>query len=150
MEPAEDIPQPKPQRLKLTAGAQVVINGALVTVHEPCSIEVGSGAFVLTGRSLARESDPLRHPREELYFSMLEVGTDAERFAAARFRLFRLLSQVVAQEKTQQGQSECATCASAIMSGDMRSAVASASRLASARLEEESRPRQAALRQTRA
>ncbi|QUL37369.1 hypothetical protein [Erythrobacter sp. JK5] len=124
-----------PQRIVLAEGAQAVINGALVTALAPCTIEVGAGAFVLSGRALS-VSNPLRNPREELYFSALEAGTDAARFDDARFRLFNLLAQVVAHEPSYQGQRECAACAAALMAGNADDTIRSAARLASERLAE--------------
>jgi len=120
-----------PQTVHLAAGAQAVINGALVTAVEPCTLQVGSGAYVLTGRGLWRERQALRNPRDELYFSLLECAADQERFHSERFRLFRLLGEVVAQDRTHEAQRECAMCAAAIMGSDGEEAVESAARLAS-------------------
>ena len=130
---------PPAQKVRLAEGAQAVINGALVTASCPCEIEVCAGAFVLTGRALDRHPAALRNPREELYFSLLEAGAGDERFAEARFRLFGLLSQVVAQEVSYQGQRECSACAAALMTGDAEEAVRCAARLASERFGEEPR-----------
>lgn len=127
---------PPIQEISLEAGGQVVINGALVTAGSACTLKVGAGAYVLTGRGLWRERDALRHPAEELYFSMLEVGTKPEQFAQGRYRFFNLLAQVVAQTKTYQGQRECAACAAAMMADETEAAIASAARLASEGLEE--------------
>lgn len=126
----------KPQLVPLGPGRQAVINGALVTASAPCTLEVGPGAYVLAGQALARDKNALSNPREELYFSMLEAGTDPKRFNEARFRLFRLLSQVVAQDRTYQAQRECALCASALLKGNVEEATQCAARMASARLEE--------------
>ncbi|MEM7665478.1 MAG: hypothetical protein AAF250_06435 [Pseudomonadota bacterium] len=131
MDRSEDIPQP--QLVTLDAGAQAVINGALVTAIGPCRFEVGSGVFVLTGNALHRGKGSLRNPREELYFSMLEASAGPERFAEARLRLFRLLAEVVAQDRTHQGQRECALCAAALMAGKASDAVRSAARIAADR-----------------
>lgn len=127
--------EPKPHLVTLEAGAQAVINGAIVTATGPCVLEVGSGAFVLAGRGLQRSRDALYHPHEELYFSMLEAGTSPERFDESRYRLFGLLAQVVAQSRTHAAQKECAACAAAMMAGDTKAAIASAARLASAKLD---------------
>jgi hypothetical protein len=126
---------PEPHLVTLEPGAQIVINGALVTAHAACSIEVGSGAFVVTGPALRREREALRHPHEELYFSMLEAARSPENFTEAHHRLFALLAQVAAHSPTNAVQRECAVCAAAMMSGDARAAVASAARLASDRPE---------------
>ena len=122
---------PKPQIVSLSQGGQAVINGALVTASTACTLEVGSGGFVLTGRSLWRDRAPKRNPREELYFSILDVCTDAARFDEERFRLFRLLAQVVVQERTHEAQKECSLCAAALIAGNAEEATRSASRLAS-------------------
>lgn len=124
-----------PQRISLEKGGQVYVNGAVVTAREACSLEVGSGAFVMTGSALARDPGRLRNPREELYFSILDVGTDPVRFSEARFRLFRLLSHVVAEDRTHYGQQECANCAAALLAGKVDEAAQSAARIASMRLE---------------
>ncbi|MDJ0641175.1 MAG: hypothetical protein QNJ15_00020 [Erythrobacter sp.] len=137
MDNTDDIPTP--QKVRLTAGAQAVINGALVTAVGPCELEVGAGSFVLTGRWAGRSPAAMRAPREELYFSMLDASVDDERFAESRFRLFGLLAQVVAQERSYQGQRECSSCAAAIMAGDIDESVRSAARLASDRFAQ--RPR---------
>lgn len=102
-----------------------------MTAVGSCEFEVGTGSFVLTGRAASQPQPDIRAPREELYFSMLDASIDEDRFVDARFRLFRLLAQVVAQDRTYQGQRECAACAAAIMAGDVSAAVRSASRLAS-------------------
>ena len=129
MEPHD--PAPKPQSITLAQGGQAVINGALVTANTACTLEVGSGGFVLTGRSLWRDRDPLRNPREELYFSMLDASTSSTRFEEERFRLFRLLSQVVSQDRTHEAQKECSLCAAALIAGNAEEATQSAARLAS-------------------
>ncbi|BDI59722.1 hypothetical protein [Qipengyuania nanhaisediminis] len=126
---------PPSQTLSLARGGQAIINGALVTASEQCTIEVGSGAFVLAGRGLWRDQNPLRHPREELYFSLLDAAADDARYESDRFRLFSLLSQVVAQERTHWAQKECTLIANAMMSSELDLAVRGAARLASGSLE---------------
>ncbi len=121
----------KSQTVALARGAQVVINGAIVTASEPCTLEVGSGAFVLTGRSLWRGQNSDRKASEELYFSILDAGVDEMRFAKERFRLFMLLSRVVAQERSHKMQKECSLCAAAMIAGNIEDATRSAARLAS-------------------
>ncbi|MEP0189450.1 MAG: flagellar biosynthesis repressor FlbT [Erythrobacter sp.] len=121
---------PPTQELALEPGAQAVINGALISATSACTLHVGAGAFVLTGRRLWCQQNALRHPAEELYFSMLEAGTEPDRFATERYRFFSLLAQVVAQTKTRHGQKECAACAAAMMAEDTKSAIESAARLA--------------------
>ena len=113
----------RPQTLTLAPGAQAVINGALVTASVPCTLEVGSGAYVFSGRRLWR--DPMHNPHEELYFSILEVAGDDDRFLEERFRLFALLSQVVVQDRTHEAQQECAFCASALLTGKRAARLAS-------------------------
>lgn len=132
----EPTDNPLPQTITLAAGAQAVINGALVTAKGSCELEIGAGSFVVTGRALDRMPTPLRNPREELYFSILEASTDDERFVEARFRLFSLLAQVVQHDRTYQGQRECAACAAALMAGNAAEAVRCAARLASERFDE--------------
>ncbi len=127
-----------PKKVSLAEGSQAVINGALVTAVTACELEVGAGTFVLTGSSLAQSGRLLRNPREELYFSTLEVCADEGRFADARFRLFEVLAQVVASDSTYQGQRECAAFAAAVMTGESDAAVRCAARLASDRLESRS------------
>lgn len=127
-----------PKRVSLVEGGQAVINGALVTAATACELEVGAGTFVLTGPALAPSSRPLRNPREELYFSTLEVCADEGRFADSRFRLFEVLAQVVASDTTYQGQRECAAFAAAVMTGDCDAAVRCAARLASDRFDSRS------------
>jgi len=124
----------RPQIVQFARGGQAVINGALVTAPEACTLEVGVEAFVMTGRTLWPQDGPLINPRDELYFSLMEAGTDPERFERERFRLFQLLSQVVAQSRTRDGQKECARCAAALLACDAEAATRSASRLAAAQL----------------
>ncbi|MEE4289956.1 MAG: hypothetical protein V2J14_11335 [Erythrobacter sp.] len=124
-----------PQTIELAAGAQAVINGALVTAREACTLEVGSGASVLTGRALWPSRRRLHSPSDELYFSLLDCSADPVRFAAERFRLYGLLGEVVAQDRSHEGQRECSLCAAALMAGDARGAVESAARMASTALE---------------
>lgn len=132
----EKIENPPPHRIRLCEGGQAVINGALVTAVVPCELQVGAGSFVVTGSSLEPSQAALRNPREELYFSMLDASTNEDRFADARFRLFSLLAQVVAQDRTYQGQRECAACAAALIAGNVEDAVRCAARLASDRFGE--------------
>lgn len=129
LEAAPEIAQ-RPQIIHLARGGQAVINGALVTASEHCTLQVGSGAFVLTGRALWRNREGVRNPREELYFSMIDAATSESRFEAAKFRLFSLLARVVAQDRTHQGQKECSFCAAALLAGRSEEAVQSAARLA--------------------
>ena len=124
-------PRQSSRAVRLEAGAQAVINGALVTARTACEFEVGSGAYVLSGRALWRGKDALRSPHEALYFAMLQAGVDEARFAEERFRLFGLLSHIVTHDRTHAAQRECALCASALIAGDAKEAIASAARLAS-------------------
>lgn len=119
-----------PQFVELDAGAQAVINGALVTAIEPCRFEVGGGAYVFSGRSLWRDRSSISSPHQELYFAVLEAATGEERLLEARFRLFQLLAHVVTANRTLEGQQECSRFASALIDGDTREVVACASRLA--------------------
>lgn len=121
----------KPQTVELEAGAQCVINGALVTARTPCVLDVGSGGCVIAGRALWRPQKRSNSPHEELYFAVLDAGADAEAFAEARYRLFALLAQVVTYDRTHEAQRECACCASALNAGDIQDAIASAARLVS-------------------
>ncbi|MEO1730951.1 MAG: hypothetical protein AAFR64_09450 [Pseudomonadota bacterium] len=128
---ADQYSQPHSQTVRLAAGAQAVINGALVSTRDACTLEVGSGAYVLTGRALWPAPSELRNPRDELYFSLLDCGADEERLTNERFRLFGLLGEVVAHDRTHEGQRECAQCAAALMAGDTKAAIQSAARMAS-------------------
>ena len=132
---SEEETSPHTKTVHLAPGAQAVINGALVSAREACTLEVGSGAYVMTGRSHWPSRNPLRNPRDELYFSLLDCSSDEARFHKERFRLFRLLSEVVAHDRTYEGQRECTQCAAALMSGDRRAAVQSAARMASKSLD---------------
>lgn len=123
------------QTVHLAPGAQAVINGALVSARESCTLEVGSGAYVLTGRALWPTRNAIRNPKDELYFSLVECSADPELFEAERFRLFGLLGEVVAQDRTHEGQRECALCAAALMAGDRAEAVLSAARMASSAMQ---------------
>ncbi len=131
-------PTLSPQTISLEAGSQVIINGAIVTANSDCTIEVGSGAFVLTGRALWRGRDTVSSPPEELYFSILDVSADPARFAEERFRFFMLLSQIVAQDRTHKAQKECSLCAAALLADDIEEATRSAARMASDRMRERS------------
>ena len=122
---------PSPHIVQLTSGAQAVINGALVTAKGDCTLEVGAGAYVLTGRALWPTRSAIQNPADELYFSLLDCSADEERFAAERFRLFGLLGEVVAHDRSYECQRECAQCAAALMAGDCAAAVQSAGRMAS-------------------
>ena len=129
-----DHPFPSTKRVHLASGGQAVINGALVSAREACTLEICAGAYVLTGKGRSPHSDPLRNPRDELYFSLLECSASEARFGDERFRLFALLSEVVAHDRTYEGQRECARCAAALMAGDAQEAVQSAARMASREL----------------
>ncbi|MEM6856700.1 MAG: hypothetical protein AAF559_02425 [Pseudomonadota bacterium] len=127
----QELSPPIPQTVQLASGAQAVINGALVTAKGECTLEVGPGAYVLTGRALWPTRAGLQNPADELYFSLLDCSPDEDRFAAERFRLFGLLGEVVAHDRSHEGQRECAQCAAALMAGDRTAAVQSAARMAS-------------------
>ncbi|MDJ0978378.1 MAG: hypothetical protein QNI87_07565 [Erythrobacter sp.] len=138
--PPSDSAPPYVQTVHLAPGGQAVINGALVCAREACTLEVGSGAFVLTGPALGPARDSLCNPRDELYFSLLDCGADEDRFAAERFRLFELIGGVLGQDRGHETQRECGQCAAALMAGDVKAAVESAARMASATLDYD-RPR---------
>lgn len=127
----EHPPNPKPHPVFLEAGAQAVINGALVTAIEPCRFEVCAGGHVFSGRSLWRERSSGRSPHQELYFAVLEAAVGEEKLLEAKFRLFQLLGHVVTANRTLEGQRECSRFASALIDGDTKEVVACASRLAS-------------------
>ena len=112
-----------------------MINGALVCAREACTLEVGAGAYVLSGRSLWPSRDALGNPCDELYFSLLDCSADEARFLSERFRLFGLLSEEVVRDRSYEGQRECSQCAAALMTGDRQAAVQSAARMASSALE---------------
>ena len=124
-------PTQTPRAVRLEAGAQAVINGALVTARTACDFEVGSGAYVLAGRSLWRGRGATCNPHQSLYFALLEAGVNDTVFAEERFRLFNLLAQIVTHDRTHEAQRECSLCAAALISGDAKEAIASAARLAS-------------------
>ncbi|MEM1195472.1 MAG: hypothetical protein AAGH57_05165 [Pseudomonadota bacterium] len=126
---------PATQIVHLAPGAQAVINGALVSAREACTLEVGAGAHVLTGRALWPAHNALRNPSDELYLSLIDCLVDEDRFFAERFRLFALLGEVAAQDQTFENQSECSQCAAALMAGDPQTAAQSAARMASCGLE---------------
>ncbi|QFT76286.1 hypothetical protein [Erythrobacter sp. THAF29] len=121
----------RPHSVYLEAGAQAVINGALVTAVEPCRFEVGAGAYVFSGRALWRDRASGCSPHQELYFSALEAAAGQGSLLEARFRLFQLLGHVVTSTRTLEGQRECSRFASALIDGDIEEVVACASRLAS-------------------
>lgn len=123
---------PALQQCALAAGAQVVINGALVTAKSDCTLEVCPGAYLFTGRGLS--AGLVRNPHQELYFSLTEVADSAEQFEQERLRLFALLSQVVLQDRDRETQEECSRCAAAMLMGDCERAAISAAQLASMRL----------------
>ena len=133
----EKTPPPN-QVVHLSAGAHAVINGALVSSREACTLEVGAGAYVLTGRALWPAHSAPRNPCDELYFSLLDCVADEERFFTERFRLFALLGEVAAQGALYERHRECSRCAAALMAGDPKAAVQSAARMASSRMEAES------------
>ena len=123
---------PALQQCALAAGAQAVINGALVTAKSDCTFEVCTGAYLFTGRGLS--ASLVRNPHQELYFSLTEVANSAERFAQERLRLFELLSQVVLQDRDRETREECSRCAAAMLMGDRARAAMIAAQLASMRL----------------
>lgn len=126
---------PPPQVLHLAEGAYAVINGALVRASETCTLEVGSGAFVVAGRRVHPGQGTLQNPHDELYLSLLECSVDRPRFEAKRERLYGLLADVIAKDASHTTQRECALCAAAMEADDIRAAVESASRLAFSRME---------------
>lgn len=123
------------QTLHLAAGARAIINGALVSTREACTLEIGSGAFVLAGRTIEPGGAGLRNPRDELYLSLLDCRHDAGRLESQRERLFALIGEVVAQDCSHLAQYECAQCAAALMSGDARAALEIAARMAASRMD---------------
>lgn len=121
-------PEPQPTELHLAAGAQAVINAALVTARGPCLLQVGSGAHVLHGRSLWR-NDSARLIARELYYSLLKAQAEGEDLGMTHGRYFALLGQIVAQMRTHEAQVECARCAASLMGGDFEAAIRSVRRL---------------------
>lgn len=122
---------PPPQTVHMAPGARVVINGALVSTREACTLEIGAGAFVLEGSAPRNAHDAPRNPCDELYFSLLDCCADEERFINERFRIFGLLGEVLAQQGSHASQREAARCAAALMAGDAREAMQCAARIAS-------------------
>ena len=125
--------------LSLARGGQAVINGALITAEEACTIEVSVGAYVLANRQLRQARSSLRNPGEELYFSLLEVEASATRFEEERMRLFQLLSETASSDIADAHRADCTLCAVALMAGDAIKATDIAARLASIGMED-SRP----------
>ena len=125
---------PPNQVIHLASGARAVINGALVAAREPCTLEVGAGAYVLTGLEMWDADNSPRNPQDELYFSILDCAGDQNRFEREQFRLFALLAEVAAQSGIEAGQRECSECAAALMAGDAQKALKCAARMASSRL----------------
>lgn len=125
---------PPNQVIHLASGARAVINGALVAAREPCTLEVGAGAYVLTGLETWDAHNLPRNPQDELYFSILDCAGDEDRFVSEQFRLFALLAEVAAQCGIEAGQRECSECAAALMAGDAHKALDCAARMASSRL----------------
>lgn len=126
---------PSAQIVHLSPGAQAIINGALVHARGACTLEVGSGACVITGRATGSEGAQLRNPEDELYLSLLDGRWDRGRLALQRERLFALLGEVIAQDRSHMTQAECAQCAAALVSGDPEAALESAARMVSSRME---------------
>jgi len=129
-------PPPPPQIVHLAPGSQAVINGALVSAREACTLEVAAGAYILTGRELWPAHAGPRNPSDELYFSLLDCAGDEDRFDEERFRLFALLGEVAAKSGFIARRAECSQCAAALMAGDVQSALDSAARMASSGLED--------------
>ncbi|MEM7702496.1 MAG: hypothetical protein AAF251_11210 [Pseudomonadota bacterium] len=125
---------PPTQLIHLASGARAVINGALVASREPCTLEVGAGAYVLTGLQMWDAHNSPRNPQDELYFSILDCADDQDRFESEQFRLFALLAEVAAQCGIGGGQRECSECAAALMAGNAQKALDCAARMASSRL----------------
>ncbi len=123
----------EPRRIGLAPGAQVVINGALVTARGPCEIEVGSGAVVMSGDTFGAKSSSRVDPAAEFYLALLNASANPERFTSDRDMLFAMLGKVVAHHRTHWAQEECALCAAAIIAGESEPALASARRMASGR-----------------
>lgn len=121
-------PPPPPRTIVLNAGSQLIVNGALVTALDPCRLELGSGAVVLSGQEGARDAyGP--DPTCELYFALLRASERSGGVSDERYHLFRILAKVVAQYRSHAAQRECALCASALISGDHKAAIGSARRL---------------------
>lgn len=129
-------PPPPPQIVHLAPGSQAVINGALVSAREACTLEVATGAYILTGRELWPAHTGPRNPSDELYFSLLDCAADEDRFDDERFRLFALLGEVAAKSGFIARQRECSQCAAALMAGDVQNALDCAARMASSGLED--------------
>lgn len=123
-----NVPPPPPRQMVLNAGSQLIVNGALVTVLDPCRLELGSGAVVLSGREVARGKSGA-DPTRELYFALLKASETPNGVADDRYHLFHLLAKVVARYRTHAAQRECALCAAALISGDHKAAIGSARRL---------------------
>ena len=121
-------PDPQPFELHLAAGAQAIINAALVTARGPCLLQVGSGAHVLHGQGL-RPVGSAKLIARELYYSLLKAKAGGEPSGEALGSYFALLGQMVAQMRTHEAQVECARCAAALTSGDLDAAIRSVRRL---------------------
>ncbi len=118
----------------LSAGEQAVINGALIRVHDACTFDVGAGATIVLQGKMQQGKNGLRNPAEELYFSVLDCANDVIRFANARPRLFKMLSEVILREPDQDAQHECSECAAALAASNIEGVKRSATRLLAGRM----------------
>lgn len=118
------------QTINVPAGGQVVVNGALITLAQACSITIAPGAYALAGSKLDQARVSTRNPSEELYFSLLEIEAAGPRSDDQRVRLFGLLSEVAAKNGEMGLQSDCTACAAALMMGNLADATSIASQIA--------------------
>ena len=127
--------------LALARGSQVVINGAIVTASQPCTIQVEAGAYILAGSAMAHRNAKASDSRQELYLSLLDMGgnptPNGEEFA----RLYCLLSEIAADGADQQAQQDCSQCCAALMMRRIEAATHFAASLASSSLAQPQQPK---------
>lgn len=125
----DSVPEPGWREVTLREGEQIVVNGALVTAAGLCRFSVGSGASILRGKeSSPGAGHPL--PAHELYYAVLEAGNLEDSLAENRYRLFDLLGQVVALQRTHAAQQDCPCLAAALLGSDVEGVLAAARKLA--------------------
>lgn len=101
------------REITLRPGEQLVVNGALVSVRQPCAIRVGAGAVILSGRALW--SQPGERVAQALYYKVLTIGDDPQALAAARKDLFAGLARVLTHQRRREGQEDCSAFAAALL-----------------------------------
>ena len=123
-----DTSQSGTRSIALLEGEQLVVNGALVTADCDCKLTINGSASLLAPKD--RPAAGKTRPAHQLYFSVMELVGKGTPVSEKRAFLFSLLAEIVAEQRTSQGQEDCTALANALLAKDEDALMSAARTLA--------------------